>query len=229
MMIQINLLPLEAFRQTSSGRMLVGVFAVTMIGLVAALFVYYSMFMGPEVESLTAAQQAADGALKAAQGKKKVAEQKAKNFVADMVKVSVISDLEERRRDQARLLMAIASQVSNKTSWLVSCSHDKGMVRIRGMAIDHEEVAELLERLQKVPILQDVVLLQTAEDQVINGVNLVSFEFAGSTTFPVSSLMTAGLPSESLPPKEVLVKMVTLASPSLAEALKPKLDDKKKL
>jgi Tfp pilus assembly protein PilN len=228
-MIEINLLPLESFRQKSSGQRLVAIFSVSMILLAAVLFTYYSIFMGPSIEELEKAQQSATQELNKAKGQTNAALKKTTDVVADMVKVSFISELEERRRDQARLLMGVADEVINEVSWLVSCSHDKGVVRVKGMATDHEVVAKFLSNLQGLPILQNVELLRAAEDTIINGIGLVSFEISANTVFGESSLMTAGLPSEALPPKETLIKMVTLAAPNLAEALKPKVSDKKKL
>jgi Tfp pilus assembly protein PilN len=208
---------------------MVSIFAVTMILVTMGLYVYYDFFMGSELEELEKKQTTITQSLNQAKGKTAAALKEATTFVDDMVKVTAISDLEERRRDQTRLFMGLASQVMNQTSWLVSCSHDKGLVRIKGMAIDHEEVAKFLSRLQALPILRNVELLRAAEDTVINGVSLVTFELSANTVFAESSLVTSGLPSESLPPKETLVKLVTIAAPNLAEALKPKLDGKKKL
>ncbi|MDR1577568.1 MAG: PilN domain-containing protein [Deltaproteobacteria bacterium] len=228
-MIQINLLPLESFRQTSSGRLLVAIFCLTMVGVGLALYLYYSVFMSPLLDELKAKEQSINQGLAKAKGQTALALKKATTFVEDMVKVAVISDLEERRRDQTRLFMAIADQVINQASWLVSCSHDKGVARIKGMAIDHEVVANFLSRLQGLSVLRNVDLLRAAEDTVINGVSLVTFEISAQTTFQDSSLIADGLPSDTLPPRETLVKIVTLAAPNLAEALKPKLDGKKKL
>ncbi|MDR1608341.1 MAG: PilN domain-containing protein [Deltaproteobacteria bacterium] len=228
-MIQINLLPLESFRQASSGKLLVAIFSITIIGVALALYLYYSMSMAPLLADLEKSQQTATQNLNKAKGQTAAALKKTETFVDDVLNVSIISDLEERRRDQTRLFMAIADQVINQASWLVSCSHDKGVVRIKGMAIDHEVVANFLSNLQSLPVLGEVELLRAAEDTVINGVSLVTFEVSARTTFPESSLLSAGLPSESLPPRETLVKIVTLAAPNLAEALKPKIDVKKKL
>jgi Tfp pilus assembly protein PilN len=228
-MIQINLLPLESFRQKSSGRLLVAIFFLTMTFLGVALYLYYDFYMGSTLTTLEKAQADATQNLNKAKGLTNQALQKATSFVNDMVKVSFISELEERRRDQTRLLMSVADQVVNEVSWLVSCSHDKGVVRIKGMATDHEVVAKFLSKLQALPTLQNVELLRAAEDTVINGISLVTFEISANTTFQDSSLLTAGLPSDSLPPRETLVKLVTIAAPNLAEALKPKISDKKKL
>jgi Tfp pilus assembly protein PilN len=227
-MIQINLLPLESFRQTYSGRLVAAIFGFAMVALATLLYLYYGMFMVPKMESAEKAQAAANAALTQAKVRAAEALKQTTSLVDDLVKVTVISELEERRRDQARLFMAIANQVFNEASWLISCSHDNGVVKIRGMASDHEVVAKFLDRLQEQPVLQNVDLVRTAEDAVINGVKLVTFDISASTTFQAPSLLTNGLPSEALPPQAALLKMVTAAAPNLAEALKPK-DLKKRL
>jgi Tfp pilus assembly protein PilN len=227
-MIQINLLPLESFRQNYSGRLVVAIFGFALVALAVLLYSYNGFFMVPKVETLEKSVQELTVSLNQAKGKNAEALKKTTSFVDEMVKVSVISELEERRRDQSRLFMGISDQVINQASWLVSCSHDNGVVKIKGLAIDPEVVANFLDRLQALPYLTNVELLRVAGDTVINGVSLVSFDISANTTFAPPTLLADGLPSESLPPKETLVKIVTLAAPNLAEALVPK-DLKKKL
>jgi Tfp pilus assembly protein PilN len=208
---------------------MVAIFCVAIAFVGIGLYFYYDLFMGSTLEALEKTQTAATQELNKAKGQTAAALKKTTTFVEDMVKVNYISELEERRRDQTRLFAAIAAKVINEVSWLVSLSHDKGVVRIKGMATDHEVVAKFLSELQTLSVLQNVELLRAAEDTVINGINLVTFEFSANTTFQDSSLMTEGLPSNALPPKETLVKIVTVAAPNLAEALKPKISDKKRL
>ncbi|MDR1086535.1 MAG: PilN domain-containing protein [Deltaproteobacteria bacterium] len=227
-MIQINLLPLESFRQTYSGRLLVSIFGFAMVALGILLYFYYNMVMAPNLDKQSAAERQETTELNRLKAENAVSLKQTTSFVEEMNKVNIISELEERRRDQARLFMGVADQVINQASWLVSCSHDNGLVKIKGLAIDHEVVANFLSRLQSLPMLQNVDLLRAAEDTVINGVPLVSFDISANTVFGAPSLLTDGLPSESLPPQEKLIKMVTLAAPGLADALKPK-DVKKKL
>lgn len=218
-MIKINLLPLESFKQTASGQLSVTIF---MVALVLAALVFYlvnKMVMAPVLADLQAAKSGAQTRLTQMKAQSTEALKQTKGFVEELIQVSAISQLEERRRDQARLFMALAAQVNNQTSWLTSCVHKDGVLNIKGLATDHETVASLLSRLEQLQLLSNVELLRAAGDRVINTVKLVSFEIRANTVFPDSSLLDAGLPDVNLPDLETIRKLVQVAAPDLAKGL----------
>ena len=218
-MIKINLLPLESFRRAASGQLSVTIFAVVMIQAGFMLYMLNTMILNPIANALETAKQTKQA--ESAKMKTQAAEalKQTTAFVKELVQVSAISELEERRRDQARLMMSLAAQVNNQTSWLVSCNHAAGAVNIKGMATDHDTVAALLDRLEQLPLLTGVELVQAADDQVINGVKLVTFDIRANTVFPSSTLMETGLPDVNLPSHDTIRGLVAAAAPSLAEAL----------
>jgi Tfp pilus assembly protein PilN len=217
--IKINLLPLESFRRTASGQLSVTIFAVVMILAGFALYMANTMVMTPVVESMETSKQTLT--TKHAQMRSQAAEalKQTTAFVKELVQVSAISELEERRRDQSRLFMTLSAQVNNQTSWLLNISHANGILNLSGMATDHDTVAALLDRLEQVPLLDDVELRQAAGDQVINNIKLVTFDIGAKTIFQPSTLLDTGLPEVNLPDHETIRKLVATASPPLAEAL----------
>jgi Tfp pilus assembly protein PilN len=217
--IKINLLPLESFKQTASGQLSVTIFMVAMILGALVLYLANKMVMAPVITRLEASRSDQQTRLSQMKIQSSEALKQTKGFVAELIQVSAISELEERRRDQARLFMALAAQINNQTSWMTSCVHKDGVVTIKGLATDHETVASLLSRLEQVPLLSSVELQRAAGDQIINTVKLVSFDIKANTVFPASSLLENGLPDVNLPDIETVRKLVQVAAPDLAESL----------
>jgi Tfp pilus assembly protein PilN len=217
--IRINLLPLESFRQTASGQLSVTIFAVVMILAGFLLYMVNTMFMTPAAEALESAKTAQQSKLGQMKSEAAEALKQTTSFVEQLVQVAAISELEERRRDQARLFMALAAQVNNQTSWLLGLTHSNGDLSIKGMATDHETVANFLGRLEQLPLLTNVELRQAAGDQVINEVKLVTFDINAKTIFPGSTLLDVGLPEVNLPDLETVRNLITVASPDLAPFL----------
>lgn len=218
-MIKINLLPLESFRQTASGQLSVTIFVVAMVLAGLGLYLANSMVLVPKVAALEKAKQEQDAKLKQISAQAAEASKRTEAFIDQLVKVAAISQLDERRRDQARLLMDLAALVNNQTSWLLSCNHSKGGLTIKGMATDHDAVAELLEKLEKMPLLTNVALQRAVGDKTINDIKLVTFDIKANTVFSDSSLLDEGLEEVNLPKREVIKKLVEAVDPKLASAL----------
>ncbi|MDR1314574.1 MAG: PilN domain-containing protein [Deltaproteobacteria bacterium] len=219
MMIKINLLPIEAFRQSASGQLSVTIFAFVMVALGIALFLFKTTMMDSKVNDLTTQRDSQNVALEALKKDSEEALKQTTEFTTQLIQAGAIAELEERRRDQTRLFNSIAGEVLNQASWLTSFAHDKGVVTIRGMATDHEVVASFLDNLERSPILTDIDLIRAARDTTINNVSLVTFEIKGGTVFPAASLMENGLPDVDLPGRDEITTLVASAAPSLGETL----------
>ncbi|MDR2443087.1 MAG: PilN domain-containing protein [Deltaproteobacteria bacterium] len=218
-MIKINLLPLESFRKTASGQLSVTIFLVVMVLAGLGFYLLNSMVMKPTVALLEQGKQAEQVKVNKLRADSTAALKQTQDFVKELVQVSSISELEERRRDQARLFMALASKINNQTSWLLNCVHNQGVVTIKGMATDHETVADFLSRLENMPLLYNVELQRAAGDQVINGVKLVTFDIRANTIFPEPTLIDSGLPDINFPNNDAIRKLVSVAAPDLAKFL----------
>ncbi|MDR2459816.1 MAG: PilN domain-containing protein [Deltaproteobacteria bacterium] len=219
MMIKINLLPIESFRQTASGQLSVTIFAFVIVGFCVALYLFKGMVLDTKIESLEKTRNEASSKLADLQATSQDALKQTTEFVNQLVQVSAISELEERRRDQTRLLHAIAGQVLTANSWLTSVSHNKGAIILKGMATDFEVVAEFQHNLEQNIYLTKVELIRATRDTTINNVRLVTFEIHANTVFPGALLLEEGLPDSNLPPRELMAQMVTAASPDLGKIL----------
>ncbi|MDR1109199.1 MAG: PilN domain-containing protein [Deltaproteobacteria bacterium] len=217
-MIKINLLPLESFRQTASGQLSVTIFVVCLMFIGGGLYVFNKLYMAPRMASLQATKSETNQKLDNIKAASSKALKQTTDFVEQMVQVSTISGLEERRRDQARLFMALSGEINNQTSWLVSVTHADNALAIKGMAIDNPTVGALLTRLQSQDLLRNVELQQVT-GTTLNGLPLVSFDIKAETAFPEATLVEQGLPDIQLPDSEQIKKLVTAISPDLATAL----------
>ncbi|MDR1081943.1 MAG: PilN domain-containing protein [Deltaproteobacteria bacterium] len=219
MMIKINLLPIEAFRQSASGQLSVTIFSFVMVALGIGLFLFKTTMMDPNVTKLQTECDSQNAQLASMKAEAANALKVTTQFTSQLIQADAIAELEERRRDQTRLFNSIAGEVINQASWLTSFSHDKGVVTIRGMATDHEVVASFLDNLERSPILHDIDLIRAARDTTINNVSLVTFEIRGGTAFPSAVLMENGLPDVDLPARAEITQLVTAAAPGLGDTL----------
>ncbi|MDR3154803.1 MAG: PilN domain-containing protein [Deltaproteobacteria bacterium] len=219
MMIKINLLPIESFRQTASGQLSVTIFAFVMVAAGIGLFLFKTAVMDTKISSLETERDSQNAALQRLKGQSQEALRNTTQFATQLIQADAIAELEERRRDQTRLLDSLAREVINQASWLTSFTHEKGVLTVRGMATDHEVVATFLSKLEKSERLRNVVLIRAARDTTINNVRLVTFEIRADTAFPPASLMEEGLPEVNLPAREQIIQLVAAAAPTLGENL----------
>jgi Tfp pilus assembly protein PilN len=219
MMIKINLLPIESFRQSASGQLSVTIFAFVIIGAAVVLYLFKSFVMDPEVSALETSRNALSSEMDGLKTQSATALKQTADFTSRLIQADSISELEERRRDQTRLFNSLAGEVINQASWITTVTHQNGILTLRGMATDHEVVAAFLSNLEKNALLKNVDLIRAARDTTINNVRLVTFEIRGETVFPDSSLMENGLPDVDVPPREEITRKVSAAAPSLGETL----------
>ncbi|MDR2349863.1 MAG: PilN domain-containing protein [Deltaproteobacteria bacterium] len=220
MMIKINLLPIESFRQTASGQLSVTIFAFIMVALCIGLYFFKTLVMDAKIE---AAETERNNQAATVAALKKASEEALKQttaFANQLVQVSAISELEERRRDQTRLLATISGLVNSQASWITNFNHEKGLMTIKGIATDMQVVAEFQESMQKDPLLRNVTLVRTTQDLSFPQLRLFVFDMRAETLFPNPTLMEAGLPDVNLPPREKMIRDISTAAPTLGESIK---------
>jgi Tfp pilus assembly protein PilN len=218
-LIKINLLPIESFKQATSGKLSVSIFVVVVVAVGIGLYFFDLLIMDSTLAKLNTSKTTQTAKLNEMKTQATLALKQTTSFVKEMVQVTAVSELEERRRDQTRLFMAIAGQMINQASWLTDVTHENGTLTIKGRATDHEVVAAFLDRLEQLSLLTNVALQRAARDQVLNNVRLVSFEIKATTVFPEPTLMSGGLPEVNLPPSKAISDLVSIAAPDLVAKL----------
>jgi Tfp pilus assembly protein PilN len=188
-----------------------------MILLLGGLFAFNTLIMTPKKNTLINSKNTVTQRLDAAKAATAKAMTNTTNFVEQTVKVMTILYLEERRRDQAKLFMALANQMDNQ-SWLVSLVHANNSLNLKGIAINPESASALYTRLINQPLLENVNL-ENLNGVPVNGRNFFSFDFKANTVFSEPQVTTEGLPSIELPTTDQIKTALNAISADLAKSL----------
>jgi Tfp pilus assembly protein PilN len=187
-----------------------------------ALYSYKSNVLDAHLESLQSDISAQNQQLTAS---KKRAADAALNTAAtfkEWRQLEAIMELEERRRDQTRLLVELEQLVPKTDAWLLTLKHDKGLLTVEGIAKDKEPVSRFMTQLENARHIDrnSVYLTSMAQNMVINGINLTRFKIVAQTRFPQPPLLDSGIPELGLPPREKVLEAVGKAAPDLTAAIK---------
>lgn len=221
-MITINLLPIGSFKEKFKGRVFLAAYGIFMVIAIAAVFSIKTNVMDGALESLGREQQAKQTQLADLQKQVTAATAVTTKTVKQWQQLAAIVELEERRRDQTRLLVELDTLLPKTNAWLLSLSHNQGLLTLEGISTDKETVSQFLTNLEKAVYIdkRSVNLLEITQNMVINNVKLTKFKITARTTFPSPQILADGLPELGLPPKEDFIKAVEAAAPDLAAALK---------
>jgi type IV pilus assembly protein PilN len=187
MMIRINLLPVRAVKKREMGRQILGLFALVLIATGAGNYFWY--------DSRAQEQERNDQGI--AQTNAKIAELdkvigEVKNINARKTdvekKLAVLDNLRKGRAGPVRLLDALSSATPKKV-WLKSFVEEKNGVLLKGQAVSHDEVAELLRGLNSMVWTPKGMgrLVEQRRDAKSSRVELLTAE-ASIEEFPVGDI-----------------------------------------
>ncbi|MDR3038277.1 MAG: PilN domain-containing protein [Candidatus Adiutrix sp.] len=220
-MITINLLPVSTLKQQSKGKLFLGMYAVFLVIGLGALFSVKANVFDEAIKSLTAEQNQVDNQVKGAQKQVKEATAVTNSTVLRWKQLAAIMELEERRRDQTRLLVELEDLLPKTNAWLLSLRHNSGLLSLEGISTDKETVSQFLTRLENATYIDksSVQLVQISQDLIINGVKLTKFSINARTTFPQPVILGQGLPEFGLPSQADFIKAVTAVDEKLVADL----------
>ena len=221
-MITINLLPIGSFKAKYKGRVFIIGYALAMVIAAAALFSVKANVMDSSLETLKADIQTKTTALTNVQGQVTEAAKVTTDTFKKWQQLNAIIELEERRRDQTRLLVEIEELLPKTNAWLVSLKHDKGQLSLQGISTDKETVSQFLTRLEGATYIErnSVTLVDITQNLVINGIKLTSFRINARTVFPDPAIISDGLPEFGLLSQAEFIKVVEAAAPNLVANIK---------
>jgi type IV pilus assembly protein PilN len=191
-MIRINLLPVEEAQRAAGRRQELAlgtlIIAVAVLGLVAA-----HLWQGVRVTSarrelrrLTSEIASIEGpysdALRIEQQKQELRE-----------KLRVIGQLEAKKVGPVRILADLSSATPDKL-WLTEFADTNGTLKLTGLGVDEQTVADFLRRLGTLPFFRSVDLDETSQvDQ--DGAKLKKFVIRGQIDYggtPTTGVARAG-------------------------------------
>ena len=164
-MIRINLLPFRAARKKENILRQVSVFLL-MLMLVVITTVTINICMGKKVQALSNEVAAKKIELAGYDKINKEIESIKKKLKTLDKKMDVIKTLESNRKGPLRLLDSMTGIVVENRMWLTSMDEQKGAVKIKGIAIDEETVANFMRRLESSGLFASVDLKNMKQTSV---------------------------------------------------------------
>ena len=225
-MITINLLPMESLRSQVQGKAFLAALFLFIIIFIGGGLVYKANVVTPTLANITQEISSLSAEEAAMKGKITKADGNIKNIVKMWARMMSILELEERRRDQTRLLVELDELLPKSNAWLLGFTNNGGAVNIKGIATDKEVVSQFYSQLEKSKYLRKVALVMLSQDLVLNGIKLTQFNITAEAYFPDPDIIKSGLPEVGLPSKEEFMKALEKASPSLAKGLQTVSDRK---
>lgn len=222
-MITVNLLPISSFKQKFKGRIFLTTLGLMLLMGVAVIFSVKSFILDDNLQKLQARSAQLQNENNQLKNQVTAADKQTELTVHKWKQLSAIMDLEERRRDQARLLAELESLVPKDSAWLISLDHKDGVVTLKGAAKDKDTISRFLESLQNAKYLDrsSVYLMEINQRMRINNILLTNFSITARSKFPEPAILDQGMDQFKLPSTAEFVKLVEGASPKLAAGLLP--------
>ena len=182
-MLKINLLPVRQLKKrVQATQQLVGM--VLLLLLVLAFLATIGIFQTQKINRLQAdIAQLNKEKDSYAPTLKKIADLK-KDREELTRKTDIINTLKTDSSLTVRVLDEVASKVDNQRMWLESLQQDRGTLKLTGIALDDQTVAQFMDNLKESPFVQDVALSGSSQKSV-SGRNLKSFELNCTVSQPV--------------------------------------------
>lgn len=99
-------------------------------------------------------------------------------------KTEIINTLKTDSSLTVRVLDEVANKIDNQRMWLESLQQDNAVLKLSGIALDDQTVAQFMDNLKESPFVQDVALAGSSQKSV-SGRNLKSFELNCTVSQPV--------------------------------------------
>lgn len=166
-MIRINLLPFRAARKKENVRRQVSVFLLS-LALVTILAVIGHVWLNNKVSGLneriasTKAQVAKYNKINA-----EIAEIKKKLAVLDK-KIEVIQTLDMNRKAPVRLMDSMTQLLVANRMWFTRMDYKDASIKLDGIALDNQTIADFMTRVQEFPDYQAVKLASIKQERFKN-------------------------------------------------------------
>jgi type IV pilus assembly protein PilN len=159
-MIRINLLPFRAARKKENIRRQISVYILSVVCLVLLLGLFF-LNLNRKVTALKEDRIAKKKELATyAETTKKINELK-KKIAEIRAKLDVIKDLESKKIGPVLLLDELTMAVPKEKLWLTSLDESKGILTLRGTAMDNDTVALFMTNLERSKQILSVDLKST--------------------------------------------------------------------
>jgi type IV pilus assembly protein PilN len=174
-MIRINLLPYRAARKKENVRFQVNVFLGSLIVLSLAI-VWANFHLSGRIDGLNGEIDATQAQLvKYQQINSEIADIKKKLDLLNR-KIEVIESLERDRKAPVRNLDTLYQLIVEKRMWYTQLDEKGGTIKVSGIAVDNQTVADYMTRVEKAEQFENVRLL-TIKQQNFQGADVSLKQF----------------------------------------------------
>lgn len=181
-MLKINLLPVRQLKKRAKARkQLFGMFFLLL--LVLALLGVTGLLQAQKISSLKT-DIAALKKEKESYGPtlKRIA--KLKKDTEELVRrTEIINKLKVDSSLTVRTLDEVANRIDNERMWLQSLQQQSSSLRLSGVALDNQTVAQFMDNLKESPFVQSVNLANSSL-KVVSGRNLKTFQLNSAVSQP---------------------------------------------
>lgn len=173
-MLKINLLPVRQLKKRAkarkqlSGMLLLFLLVLAAVGITGVLQAQKISSYETDIASLQKEKDSYTPTLK------KI-EQLKQERIELVRRTEIINKLKTDSSLTVRVLDEVASRVDNQRIWLESLQQQTSSLRLSGVALDNQTIAQFMDNLKESPFVQDVTLAGSSL-KIVSGRNLKSFE-----------------------------------------------------
>ena len=181
-MLKINLLPIRQLKKRANakkqlfGMLLLLVLVLSVLGVTAALQAQKISSLGVDIKALQKEKDSYTPTLQ------KIAQLK-KDREEYFRKTEIIKKLKSDSSLTVLTLDEVANRIDNQRMWLESLNQQQSSLRLSGVALDNQTIAQFMDHLKESPFVQNVTLTSSSL-KVVSGRNLKSFQLHCTVSQP---------------------------------------------
>jgi len=182
-MLKINLLPVRQLKKRAKARnqlfgmVFLFVLVLAVLGVTGVLQAQKISNLQSDIKVLGKEKDSYTPTLKKIERLKKEREELVR-------KTEIIKKLKTDSSLTVRTLDEVATRIDNQRMWLISLQQQNSSLRLSGVALDNQTIAQFMDNLKESPFVQDVSLTNSSL-KVVSGRNLKSFELSCVVAQPV--------------------------------------------
>lgn len=173
-MLKINLLPVRQLKKRAKARkellgmVLLFILILAISGIAGALQAQKISSLETDIAALQKEKNSYTSTLQKIDRLKKEREELVR-------KTEIIKTLKTDSSLTVRTLDEVANRIDNQRMWLDSLQQQTSSLRLSGVALDNQTIAQFMDKLKESPFVQNVTLTNSSL-KVVSGRNLKSFE-----------------------------------------------------
>ena len=181
-MLKINLLPVRQLKRRAKARKqltTIFLFFLLLLAMLAAVgFIQAQKIssLQTEISQLTQEKNSYSKTLADIDKLKKDTEELER-------KTAIIDKLKTDSSLTVRVVDEVANRIDNQRMWLTSLHQQESSLRLSGVALDNQTVAQFMDNLKDSPYVNNVILTDSSL-KIVSGKNLKSFELTCSVAQP---------------------------------------------